>query len=110
DPTILQANIATVLLVEGLHDINDLLVENPHSSKLKLPLPDEAEMLAYLQTLASTSLPDLATKSEVPMEMLARRLTGLSRVGARTVVGLALNNDKKITAAWLTRMKKEMIE
>ena len=110
DPTILQSNIATVLLTEGLHDLNDLVVENPHSSKLKLPLPDEKEMLAYLQMLASSTFPDLASKSEVPMETLARRLTGLSRVGARTVLGLALNNDKKITSAWLTRMKKEMIE
>ena len=44
------------------------------------------------------------------MDVLGRRLTGLSRVGARTVIALALNNEKTITAAWLTRMKKDMIE
>jgi len=55
-------------------------------------------------------VPDLTAKCEVPLEVLARRLTGLSRIGAQTVVTMALNNDRKITAAWLTQMKKEMIE
>lgn len=110
DPTIQQANIATVLISEQLHDLNDLVVENPHCSKLKISLPNETEMLAYLQSLQATQLPDLATKCEVPMEMLARRLCGLSRVGARTVLSLALNNNQTITSQWLTRQKKEMID
>ena len=102
DPAILQSNIVTVLMTEGLHDLNPLAVENPHSAKLKIPLPDEKQMGEYLQMLAASTLPDLASKSEVPMDVLARRLTGLSRVGARTVLGLALNNEKRITAAWLS--------
>jgi len=110
DPSILGSNIVTVLMAEGLHDLATLVVENPHASKLRVPLPDEKEMLAYMQSLAASTLPDLGTKCEVPMETLARRMTGLSRVGARTAVSLALNNGKTITAAWLSRIKKEMIE
>lgn len=110
DPAILQCNIATVLLTEGLHDLNTLVAENPHTVKLRIPLPNEGEMLAYLQTLQASLVPDLTAKCEVPLEVLARRLTGLSRIGAQTVVTMALNNDRKITAAWLTQMKKEMIE
>ena len=110
DPTILQSNIATVLLAEGLHDLNSLIVDNPHAAKLRIPLPGEAEMLDYLQTLAASKFPDLAAKCEVPMEVLARRLGGLSRVGAHTVLARALKNDRKITSAWLTTMKKESIE
>ncbi len=50
------------------------------------------------------------------MELLARRLTGLSRSGARTLLGQALANvapgdaAPAITAKWLTAMKKEAIE
>ena len=110
DPAILQCNIVTVLLTEGLHDLNELIVDNPHTAKLHVPLPDEAEMLSYLNTLAAVQIPDLASKCEVSLEVLARRLTGLSRVGAQTVVTLALNNGRTITSAWLTQMKKEMIE
>ena len=110
DPAILQSNIVTLLLAEGLHDLNNLVVENPHVAVLKIPLPSEMDMLDYLQTLTTSQFPDLASKSEVPMENLARRMTGLSRIGARTVLSIALKKNQAITAAFLTRMKKEMIE
>ncbi len=110
DPAILHSNIITVLLTEQLSDLNDLVTNNPHPAKLKIPLPDDRDMLDYVQQLQATSFPDLPKKCEVPLEMLARRLTGLSRVGARTVIGQALNNDRTITSAWLTRMKKDAIE
>ena len=110
DPAILQSNIVTVFLVEGLHDLNELVVENPHAATLKVPLPQEAEMLDYLKVLAESQLPELIAKSEVSVENLARRLSGLSRIGARTVLSLALKANGTITSAWLTRKKKEMIE
>jgi SpoVK/Ycf46/Vps4 family AAA+-type ATPase len=110
DPSILEANIAVVLVTEGLQNLDELVVENPHTAKLKIPLPDEADMLAYLQSLVAGPIKDLAARSEVSIENLARRLTGLSRVGARTAISLALNNGKTLTSAWLSRMKKELIE
>jgi hypothetical protein len=110
DPAILHSNIVTVLLTEGLHDLNPLVVENPHVATLKVPLPTEAEMLDYLHTLIATLFPQLPSKCEVSVEVLARRLTGLSRVGARRILSTALTNDQTITAAWLLRMKKELIE
>ena len=42
DPAILQANVITVLIAEGLHDLNALVSENPHAAEIKLPLPDES--------------------------------------------------------------------
>ncbi len=110
DPAILQSNIITVLLTEELNDLNEEVINNPHPAKLKIPLPDEKDMIDYVSTLQQTSFPDLQKKCEVPLDLLARRLTGLSRVGARTVIGQALNNDRIITSAWLTRMKKDAIE
>jgi hypothetical protein len=110
DPAVVQSNIVTVLMSEGLHDLNSLVVENPHAAALHIPLPDEADMLAYVKVLSATQFPDLAAKCDVPLEMLAARLTGLSRVGARTAIALALGNDKRITAAWLAQIKKELIE
>jgi len=110
DPSILQSNIVSVLLTEGLHDLNELVVENPHATTLRLPLPDEAEMLDYLEALTASVLPELPSRCEVTLDLLARRLTGLSRVGARTLLSLALKNDRKITAQWLSQRKKEQIE
>jgi hypothetical protein len=110
DPAVVQSNIVTVLLSEGLHDLNSLVVENPHAAALHLPLPNEADMLSYLTALSSTQFPDLVSKSDVPIETMAARLTGLSRVGARTAIALALGNDKRITSAWLGQIKKDLIE
>jgi len=105
-----QSNIVTVLLSEGLHDLNSLVVENPHAAALHLPLPNDADMLAYMTALSATQFPDLVAKCDVTIETLAARLTGLSRVGARTAIALALGNDRRITAAWLGQIKKELIE
>ena len=53
DPAIAQSNIVTVLISEGLHDLNGLVVDNPHAAALHVPLPNEAEMTAYVQALAT---------------------------------------------------------
>jgi AAA+ superfamily predicted ATPase len=110
DPAITQANIVTVLISEGLRDLNDLVVDNPHAAALHVPLPDEAEMSAYVHALATSRFPELPANSEVPFETLGPRLTGLSRVGARTAIGMALRNGKTITSAWLSQIKKDLIE
>ena len=110
DPAIAQANVVTVLVSEGLHDLNQIVVDNPHSAELHVPLPDRAAMVEYVQALASTEFPALASSSDVPVEALGERLTGLSRVGARTTIALALRNGKALTAAWLSRVKKDLIE
>lgn len=110
DPAILQANIVTVLISEGLNDLSSLVVNNPHPAKLSIPLPDGAETLEYLRILADTQFPELTKKSEVPIEMLASRLAGLSRIGARNAISMALRNDQAITSEWLVRIRKELIE
>jgi AAA+ superfamily predicted ATPase len=110
DPAIAQSNIVTVLLSEGLRNLNELVVENPHAASLHVPLPDEAEMVSYVNALAASQFPELATQKDVPLDTIGSRLTGLSRVGARTAIGLALRNNKAITVAWLSQMKKELIE
>ncbi len=110
DPDILQSDIITVLIAEGLHDMSDLVVTNPRVASLRIPLPDEQEMVDYVKNLAAGSLPTLSSKCEVSLDVLGRRLTGLSRVGAYTVLALALRNNQTITSAWLTHMKKDGIE
>jgi hypothetical protein len=110
DPSIMHANIVTVLLTEGLNDLNELVAQNPHAVTLHVPLPDEAEMREYLDALVKSEFPDLPARSDVPIDALARRLTGISRVGARRVLALALKGGERITAQWLSRMKKETIE
>jgi hypothetical protein len=110
DPAIAHANIVTVLLSEGLHDLNALVVENPHAAALHVPLPDGAAMVEYVQLLASSEFSELAANADVPVDIVGERLTGLSRVGARTAIALALRNGRRLTTQWLSGIKKELIE
>ena len=45
----------------------------PARGALHIPLPNEAEMTAYVTALATTQFPDLPAKSDVPIETLAAR-------------------------------------
>ena len=76
--------------------------------------PAAAERSRHARVPARRSRPrsfrTCVAKSDVPIETMAARLTGLSRVGARTAIALALGNDKRITSAWLGQIKKELIE
>jgi AAA+ superfamily predicted ATPase len=110
DPAILQANVVTVLIAEGLHDLNGLVAENPHAAEIKLPLPNEAEMSAYVDSLAAGPIPDLAQRSDLPLATLGQRVTGLSRVGARRLVTMAVRSGQRLTADWVAKVKKDLIE
>ncbi|MEW6751368.1 MAG: AAA family ATPase [Candidatus Latescibacterota bacterium] len=109
DPGIAGAFVATVLVTENLTDLNRALVENPYSAKIAIPLPGAAELAEFVAHV-SADVPDFAAVSEVPLPVLAERLVGLSRVNVRNLVRRALSSGERITGAYLTRMKKELIE
>jgi hypothetical protein len=101
--------IATVLITENLTDLNRTIVESPYSAKIKIPLPPAAELRGFVEGL----LPDAAAfekASEVSRDVLSEKLVGLSRVSVRTLLKRALTSGERITSAYLTRMKKELIE
>jgi hypothetical protein len=109
DPAITSAFVATVLVTENLTDLNRTLVESPYSAKIRVPLPSDAEIQAFVaEQVAGEG--DFAKLSDVPADALASKLVGLSRVGIRTLVRRALTGGERITGAYLTRMKKELIE
>ena len=109
DPTLLGAQVATVLIAENLADLSRLVIESPYSAKLRIKLPDDAECLEYLQHLA-TVYPDLEKRSEVPLAAMAGKLVGLTRVNMLNLVSQAMKNERPLTAQYLARLKKELIE
>lgn len=109
NPEVTSAFVATVLVTENLLDLNRSLVETPYSAKIRVPLPAADDIREFVLDL----VPDAAEfdkASEVKREVLADKLVGLSRVSVRTLVRRALTSGERITGAYLTRMKKELIE
>jgi hypothetical protein len=109
NPEVTASFVATVLITENLADLNRSLVETPYSAKIRIPLPGAEEIRAYVADLVPDEA-QFATASEVARDVLADKLVGLSRVSVRTLVRRALTSGERITGAYLTRMKKELIE
>jgi hypothetical protein len=109
NPDITAAFVATVLITENLADLNRTLVESPYSAKIRIALPTAAEIRDFVSDLVRDEA-EFASLSEVPREALGDKLVGLSRVSIRTLVKRALTSRERITGAYLTRMKKELIE
>jgi AAA+ superfamily predicted ATPase len=101
--------IATVLITENLSDLNRTLVESPYNAKIRIPLPTAGDIHSFVDGLVPDAA-EFAKVSEVARDVLADKLVGLSRVSVRTLVRRALTSGERITSAYLTRMKKELIE
>ncbi|NUN49148.1 MAG: ATP-binding protein [Candidatus Brocadiae bacterium] len=109
DPEIQGSHVATVLIAENLNDLNPQVMQSPYSAKIQIPLPSEAEILEYLGVLLK-ELPDLEKSLDVPLDALAQKLIGLTRVNVRNLITLAVRNGQRIDAPFLIRIKKELIE
>ena len=84
-------------------------METPYSAKIRVPLPGGDDIRSYVLDLVPDAK-EFAKASEVTREVLGDKLVGLSRVSVRTLVRRALTSGERITGAYLTRMKKELIE
>lgn len=109
DPALTQARVATVLIADSLADVNAELAESPYAEKIALPLPDAASIHAYVQHLTADK-PSFDSGSEVSREVLAEKLVGLTLVNVRSLLLRALGGGEPITADYLSRRKKELIE
>jgi hypothetical protein len=109
NPDVTGSFVATVLIAENLLDLNRAIVESPYSAKIKILLPTADEIRSFVADLVPDAA-ELEKASEVTRDVLADKLVGLSRVAIRSLVRRALTSGQRITGAYLTRMKKELIE
>ncbi len=109
DPSMSGSAAATVLIAENLTDLNRALVESPHSAKIRVTLPTNEEIRAFV-TEEVREENDFDAACDVSRDALAVKLVGLSRVAVRSLLRRALEGSERITAVYLTRMKKELIE
>jgi SpoVK/Ycf46/Vps4 family AAA+-type ATPase len=108
DPLFLASDFTTVLLTENLADINRTLIQNPYSSDIRIPLPDEDQRLEYLVQHAHPD--EFEEISKVPKPVVAQMTAGLGFLKLRSILSNARENHETITFESLTAIKKELIE
>ncbi len=108
DPLFLASDFTTVLLTENLADVNRTLIQNPYSSDIRIPLPDESQRLEYLEQHSNPE--EFEQISNVPKPVVAQMSAGLGFLKLRSILSDARENDEVITFSSLTVNKKELIE
>lgn len=100
---------ATILVTENLADLNRALVESPYSAKVLVTLPTNDEIRVFVDDEVRDES-DFDAACDVSREALADKLVGLSRASIRVLLRRALQGGERITTAYLSEMKKELIE
>jgi len=108
DSLFLASDFTTVLITENLSDVNRNIIQNPYSSEIRIPLPDEDERLEYLAHESDTD--EFEKISDVPKPVVAQMTAGLGFLKLKSILSNARENEEKITFYSLTEIKKELIE
>lgn len=111
DPEFLAKHLIVLLIAENPAQLNKTLVESPFIGRTEIKLPDAAERLDYLKDCFARQ-PALEDLCKIDMEQFATLTGGLSRVNLNHVVrqAAATQNQFEITAEYVGRMKRELIE
>lgn len=108
DSLFLASDFTTVLITENLSDVNRNLIQNPYSSEIRIPLPDEDERLEYLAHESDSD--EFEKISDVPKPVVAQMAAGLGFLKLKSILSNARENEERITFSSLTETKKELIE
>jgi AAA+ superfamily predicted ATPase len=104
NPYFLKADVTICLITENLSELNAGLVQNPGVASIRIPLPDEAERLQFIQSIGSFPSPDVTDAT------LAHLTAGLKRVQLQATIAQAVENRRPLTLSFLRQRKKELIE
>jgi hypothetical protein len=109
DAAITASPVVTCLVAPNLNDLHRQVVENPFAAKLAIALPGEAEMVEYVAD-ALAEIPGAAGRCELAVPAMAPKLVGLSRANVRSLLLRTVGAGETLTAAELSKIKKELIE
>lgn len=106
DPLFLQRDVTFCVVAESTAALNASLVGDARTFELPVPVPDEAERLAYLTGRGGT--PD--TFSRTDAQRVAILTAGLTRLHLEGLLADAEANGAPLDPDDLTREKKRLIE
>ena len=110
DPLFLEHDFTICLLTENLKDLNQQLVQSPHTAEIQIALPDDEERAAFVKWYLKGHEKHFRDHSDVPSKAFAQNTAGLGYIQLRTILADVLENRTELTFEVLTELKKEFIE
>jgi AAA+ superfamily predicted ATPase len=107
--------MACVLVDERRSDISDRVTGNPHVSTIEVPLPAEAERLAFLRDVVlrgsnGAAPADWSRASDYTVEQLATLSAGMSLNDLGTLVRAATRGGPRLDSKVFRDLKKRLLE
>jgi hypothetical protein len=109
DPLLADSSLATCLLTENLNDLHPLLTGNPRATRIKIPLPDTAEVLRAVTFLAPAH-PRALAHFTGDLRPLADQLNGATQNAIDSLLKLKEYRAEPLQPADLVRLKKQLVE
>ena len=109
DRYILDSGSLVVLVTENVNDLNQTVVNNPHTRRLEVPLPEAEELEDYTRALMAEDA-EVGAAVKLDPAVVGRRTVGLSRVNLRNALRLAARNGEVIDGDYLSKMRRVLIE
>ena len=109
DALLNESRLVTCLITDNLNDLHPLLVNNPRTARVSIPLPTAAELSTALELLAPTAPAALAEFSG-KLNELAAALTGSTLTAVENLVKLKEYRHEPLRPADLVGLKKELVE
>jgi AAA+ superfamily predicted ATPase len=110
DSLFLESDFTLTLLTENLTDLNQQLVQSPHTAEVYVPIPEEPDRRDYVDWALDDRTDTFEAHSDVSAEALASNSAGLNFTQLRTILADVLENKNRLTSDTLSDLKKEFIE
>lgn len=111
-PEMRSSDLGIFLITEVITEIQSDLIRNPHFAQINIDLPDKDDRLFYLQNnwKNSSGVNTVEVDSDLTLEDLADRTSGLNLVRMQHILGEAIHSNKRIDATYISDSKKKLIE
>lgn len=110
NPSFLDADFTICLLTENLKDLNQQLVQSPHTAEIQISLPNEKEREAFINTYLAGKKDQFAEHSDVTTTAFAQNTAGLGYIQLRAIMADVIENRTHLSYETLSDLKKEFIE
>ena len=110
NPSFLDADFTICLLTENLKELNQQLVQSPHTAEIQIVLPDEKERETFINAYLEGKEDQFAEHSDVTTMAFAQNTAGLGYIQLRSIMADVLENRTHLSYEVLSDLKKEFIE